>query len=72
MASKTGNKGLWQLSDNVPNWHHYVNCNVDTMNATIFKLAALHDVALEAFQDKSILKWDTRQLKWVVAFSRET
>jgi len=71
MAGRTSNKGLWQLSDNAPNWHHYFNHNVDTLNDAVFKLAFLNHVTIEALQDKSILKWDSKRLKWVVIFNRE-
>lgn len=70
MASRTSNKGLWQFGDNAPNWHHYFNHNVDTLNASVFRLIFLNDVILEALQDKSILKWDSQRLKWIVVFNR--
>lgn len=69
MATRT-TRGLFQLDDNMPNWHHYVNCNIDLMNAVIFRMLSLEDVTFEALQHGSFLKYDVVAQKWVVTYER--
>lgn len=71
MADRTSDKKFFELTDNMPNWHHYHNYNIDVMNGDAFKIKGLTNVNIESLQDKSILKWDAKTLSWNIVYSRE-
>lgn len=46
------------------NWHHVINNDVDRLNNTLLKLAALHDVDTEGLKVGSILLYNSTTGKW--------
>lgn len=70
MATRTTNRRLFQIDDNLPNWHHYYNYNTDVFNDTVFKIQGLHDVEVVALQQGSIIKWDSISMEWKVVFNK--
>lgn len=71
MATQTSVYNLWQMTANLPNWHHYYNANMDILEESFLKILSLGDVNTEELRDKSILRYNKIFRVWEVIYDRE-
>lgn len=70
--ARTTNLEFWTLDQNLPNWHHMYNANIDIFLQNRARLLSLQDIDIKALQHGSIVQYNTSTQKWEVIYERRT